>query len=84
MFSDAMPGVPVEIGKNINVAVVSDDLKKMTAEFNRLGQDGKIQMELQETFWSLGYGKAARGDNASWIISNKNRLSSLCEDSLFS
>lgn len=70
MFSDAMPGVPVEIGKNIHVAVVSDDLKKMTAEFNRLGQDGKIQMELQETFWSLGYGIAEDKYGVVWMFSH--------------
>lgn len=70
MFSDAMPGSTVPFGKNINVTVVSDDLDKMTEEFNRLGKDGKIQMEMQETFWSSGYGMLEDKFGIPWQFSH--------------
>ena len=70
MFSDAMSEAPVSIGKNINVTVLSDDLEKMTEEFNQLGQDGKVQMELQETFWSLGYGIVEDKYGVVWMFNH--------------
>ena len=70
MFSDAMSDAPIPLGKNINVTVISDDLKKMTKEFNQLGQDGKVQMELQETFWSLGYGIVEDKYGIDWMFSH--------------
>lgn len=70
MFSDGMSDAPVETGKNINVAVISDDLHKMTEEFNQLAQDGKVQMALQETFWSLGYGIVEDKYGIVWMFSH--------------
>ncbi|TWT01466.1 VOC family protein [Planomicrobium sp. CPCC 101079] len=69
MFSDAMPGSSVTFGKNINLTVVSDDLDKMTAEFNRLAQDGKVEMELQKTFWSPAYGALTDKFGVAWQFS---------------
>lgn len=70
MFSDGMSDSPVPFGKNINVTVVDDDLDKLTEEFNRLGQDGKIQMEMQKTFWSSGYGMVEDKFGISWQFSH--------------
>ncbi|MBU9672366.1 VOC family protein [Planococcus sp. CP5-4] len=70
MFSDAMSDVPISIGKNINVTVISDDLNKMTEEFKQLAQDGTVQMELQETFWSLGYGIVEDKFGIIWMFSH--------------
>lgn len=66
MFSDAMPGSTVPFGKNINLTIVSDDLEKMTAGFDRLAQDGKIRMELQKTFWSPAYGALTDQFGIDW------------------
>lgn len=70
MFSDTMPDSQVPFGKNINVTIVSDDLEKMTEEFNRLGKDGKIQMEMQKTFWSSGYGMLEDKFGIPWQFSH--------------
>lgn len=70
MFSDAMSDSPIVFGKNINVTVISDDLHKMTEEFNQLAQDGKVQMALQETFWSLGYGIVEDKYGVVWMFSH--------------
>lgn len=66
MFSDTMPNAPVTFGKNINVTVVSDKLEQLTEEFNRLGRDGKVQMELQKTFWSPAYGAVEDKFGIDW------------------
>lgn len=70
MFSDSMPDSTIPFGKNISVTVVADDLEKLTEEFNRLGQDGKIQMEMQKTFWSSGYGMLEDKFGISWQFSH--------------
>ncbi|PSL41476.1 PhnB protein [Planomicrobium soli] len=69
MFSDAMPGATVPFGKNINLTIVSDDLEKMTADFNRLAQDGKVTMKLQKTFWSPAYGALTDKLGIEWQFS---------------
>lgn len=69
MFSDTMANAPVAFGKNINVTVVSDNLEQMTEEFNRLGQDGKVQMEMQKTFWSPAYGAVEDKFGIDWQFS---------------
>jgi PhnB protein len=69
MFSDAMPGSSVPFGKNISLTIVTDDLDKMTAEFNRLAQDGKVQMEMQKTFWSPAYGALEDKFGIEWQFS---------------
>lgn len=56
MFSDAMPNSSVPFGQNINLTIVSNDLDTIKSQFNRLAEDGKVTMELQETFWSPAYG----------------------------
>ncbi|MDN7242760.1 VOC family protein [Planococcus sp. N028] len=69
MFSDAMPGSKVTFGKNINLTVVADDLDKMTAEFDRLAQDGKVIMPLEKTFWSPAYGALEDKFGVNWQFS---------------
>ncbi|TWT25217.1 VOC family protein [Planomicrobium sp. CPCC 101110] len=69
MFSDGMPGSSVHFGRNINLTIVSDELDKMTNEFNRLAQDGKIVMELQKTFWSPSYGALTDKFGIDWQFS---------------
>ncbi|HSI67955.1 MAG TPA: VOC family protein [Planococcus sp. (in: firmicutes)] len=56
MFSDSMPGQPVTFGKNISLTVVTDELEKMKAEFNKLSEEGKVIMPIDKTFWSPAYG----------------------------
>ncbi len=70
MFSDAMSEAPITIGQNINVTVLSDDLKKMESEFDQLAQDGTIHMELQETFWSPGYGIVEDKYGIVWMFNH--------------
>lgn len=70
MFSDSMAQSPVPVGQNIHVAIISDDLERMTEEFNHLAQDGKLIMDMQETFWSQGYGIVEDKYGIAWMFSH--------------
>lgn len=69
MFSDSMPGSPVTFGTNITLAVVTDNLEKLRAEFTELSQGGTVKMDLQETFWSPAYGIVEDQFGVQWQFS---------------
>lgn len=70
MFSDTLPGTPYSAGNNITLAVVTDDIEKIKAYFNKLKEGGTIEMELQETFWSKCYGKLTDKFGIEWQLSH--------------
>ena len=56
MFSDVCPGMPFVVGNNINLTINSKNIDEIKSFFNKLKEGGKVNMELQETFWSKCYG----------------------------
>lgn len=66
MFSDVFPGMPFVIGNNISLAVVIDSKEALESAFNKLKEDGKVGMELQETFWSKCYGNLTDKFGVQW------------------
>ncbi|PLT28484.1 VOC family protein [Peribacillus deserti] len=56
MFSDTFPGQPYQLGNQITVCISTDDVEKATKMFDALQQGGKVNMPLQETFFSPAYG----------------------------
>ncbi|MGG3912555.1 VOC family protein [Rossellomorea vietnamensis] len=66
MFSDVFPNMPFVKGNNITLALVSDDPEKLKARFHRLKEGGKVDMELQETFWSKLYGQVTDKFGIQW------------------
>ncbi len=66
MFSDATPDSPVTMGDNVTLVVSSDDTKKIQHYFNQLKEEGKVDMELQETFWSKLYGTVTDKFGVLW------------------
>lgn len=56
MFSDVFPGMPFVEGNNITLALVTDNKEEIQKNFDKLKVGGKVEMELQETFWSEYYG----------------------------
>ena len=56
MFSDVFPGMPFVEGNNITLAFVTDNKEEIQKSFDKLKDGGKVEMELQETFWSKYYG----------------------------
>jgi PhnB protein len=66
MFSDVFPGMPFVVGNNISLAVVTDNLDELQSAFHKLKEGGKVEMELQETFWSKCYGSLTDKFGVQW------------------
>ncbi len=56
MFSDAFPGQPTQLGGMLSICLTTDDPEKSERIFNALCQGGVVEMPLQKTFFSPGYG----------------------------
>jgi PhnB protein len=56
MFSDVCPGMSFVVGNNISLTINSKNIDEIKSFFNKLKEGGKVNMELQETFWSKCYG----------------------------
>lgn len=75
MFSDNFPGTPYTVGNNITVALIDDDLDYMKRAFEMLKEGGKVEMELQETFWSKAYGSIIDKFGVLWQFSHEDKQS---------
>ncbi|MBL5783652.1 VOC family protein [Heyndrickxia sporothermodurans] len=72
MFSDTFPGTPFVVGNNISLAIVSQNQDEITSYYNQLKEGGKVNMELQETFWSKCYGQVVDKFGVEWQLSYDN------------
>lgn len=72
MFSDVFPGMPFVVGSNITLSLVSQNLEEIKQSFNKLKEDGKVGMELQETFWSKCYGSLTDKYGIGWQFNYDN------------
>ena len=68
MFSDTMPGMPLQIGNNITLMYASKDPNEIRTIYDRLGDGGKVGMELQETFFSKCYGSVTDKFGVVWQL----------------
>lgn len=57
MFSDAMPGMPVIEGNNVNVMLALEDGEELNRIYKALSEGGVEIMPLGPTFWSKMYGQ---------------------------
>lgn len=56
MFSDVFPGSSYIAGNMISLIFNCRNLESMKVIFDQLKEGGAVEMELQATFWSQGYG----------------------------
>jgi len=56
MFSDVFPGMPLVVGNNISLTIITDDEAEIRDAYDQLKEEGRVDMELGETFWSKCYG----------------------------
>ncbi|MOA31557.1 hypothetical protein D3C78_1527200 [compost metagenome] len=68
MFSDVFPGMPFVQGNNISLSIISESMEDIQAYFSRLKEGGKVEMELQETFWSKCYGSVIDKFGIHWQL----------------
>ncbi|WP_274365303.1 VOC family protein [Paenibacillus thermotolerans] len=66
MFSDTFPGMPFTVGNNVNLTLNSTNLDEVKSAFDQLKEGGKVNMELQETFWSKCYGSLTDKFGIEW------------------
>ena len=69
MFCDIPPETPIKIGENIAIMAEFDGPEKAKAAFEALKEDGEVNMDIQETFWSKCFGSLTDKFGVSWNIS---------------
>ncbi|UOQ46987.1 VOC family protein [Gracilibacillus caseinilyticus] len=69
MISDVMPNSSFVQGDNINLTLVSNDADFITHAYETLKQNGNIEMELQETFWTKHFAKLTDQFGVQWQLS---------------
>lgn len=70
MLSDVPEGMgePFAVGNNVTAVIDTDTVEKAKQFFANLAADGKVVMEMQETFWSPAYGCLVDKFDISWQI----------------
>ncbi|MBW9146684.1 VOC family protein [Clostridium sp. CM027] len=56
MVADIFPGVPFQKGNQISICITSDDISITKQFYEKLKEDGKILIELNEIYFSPAYG----------------------------
>ncbi|RCX16944.1 PhnB protein [Fontibacillus phaseoli] len=59
MFSDSFPGQASQNGNLLSICITTDSPEQAGQYFEALKQGGKVEMPLQETFFSPNYGIVA-------------------------
>jgi PhnB protein len=67
MASDCPPGVSVHFGNNITLNIDFDDTSVQENIFNKLAEDGKVTMPLQDTFWGARFGMLTDKFGINWM-----------------
>lgn len=69
MISDTHPGSPYQVGDHLSIAIMISDTEKTKAVFSKLEEGGKVEMPLQQTFWSPLYGQVQDKFGVLWQVS---------------
>ncbi|MCH6268465.1 VOC family protein [Neobacillus citreus] len=56
MFSDTFPGQEHQSGTQVTICISTNDAEQAKKMFEALSEGGKVEMPLQETFFSPAYG----------------------------
>lgn len=72
MLSDTFPGSPYKLGSQVSIAITISDAEKAKEVFNKLQDGGKVEMPLQETFWSPAYGQVTDKFGVTWQVSTNS------------
>jgi len=68
MASDTMPGMPFTKGNNFSVILECESAVEQDRIFAALGQQGKVTMPLQDTFWNARFGMVTDQFGVSWMF----------------
>ena len=68
MASDNMPGMPFQQGNNFFVSVSCESVQESEKLFTAFGEQGKVTMPLQETFWATRFGMLTDQFGIHWMF----------------
>jgi PhnB protein len=72
-FCDASSGNEFIIGNNISLTIISEDIERTTTYFNRMKENGTVEMDLQETFWSKCFGSVKDKYGVIWQFDTQEK-----------
>jgi PhnB protein len=68
MASDTMPGMPYRQGTNFSISVDCESIEEIERVFSSLGENGKVTMPLQDTFWGARFGMITDKFGINWMF----------------
>jgi PhnB protein len=68
MAADTLPGMPLRQGNNFSVIIQCESLEETERLFTALGENGKVTMPLQETFWAARFGTLTDRFGINWMF----------------
>lgn len=68
MFSDSMPGQPVDYGNGIYLSIGLTDEAQARSIFSQLAEGGNVTMPLEKQFWGALFGQVTDSFGVSWMI----------------
>lgn len=68
MASDTMPGMTLVAGNNFYININCETVEEIDRLFGALGAGGKVQMELQDTFWGARFGMLSDKFGINWMF----------------
>ncbi|MDQ7850863.1 MAG: VOC family metalloprotein YjdN [Armatimonadota bacterium] len=73
MLSDTFPGQEHQVGNQVTIALHTDDVAAARRIFDALAAGGRVDMPLQETFWSPAYGQVTDRFGVSWQVNTEKK-----------
>ena len=68
MAADTLPGAPFQQGNGFSVMLRCESLQEIDTLFTALGENGKITVPLQDTFWAPRFGMLTDRFGINWMF----------------
>jgi PhnB protein len=68
MASDIMPGMPFKPGNNFAITIQCESIPEIESLFAAFGENGKVTMPLQDTFWGARFGMLTDQFGIQWMF----------------
>ena len=66
--SDTPPGAPFRAAGGFSIAIACESMDEIQTLFAALGENGKVTMPLQDTFWGAHFGTLVDQFGISWMF----------------
>ena len=68
MASDTMPDMPFKPGNNFAICINCESSQELEKLFTAVGENGKVTMPLQDTFWGARFGMLTDQFGINWMF----------------